>query len=108
MSHPWYLPKDFMQTADVLGPAPAWGTDTGTDLIIDIVPFSANRVDYGTMPQVTMAPFTHRGYCDALGPISPRSPDRYRLKQGTRQFKIIRVKDWDGFYELDLDEVQGG
>jgi hypothetical protein len=107
-AHPWFLPKGFMGTAEVVGPAPTWSTPTGDTLVIDIVPFSYSRADYTRMPQETVIPFTHRGYTDNLGPIGLRAPDRYRLAQGGKQFKIVRIRNWDGFYELDLDEISGG
>src|SRR5436190_11889041 len=99
------LPKFKMQEAVVLGPPP-W--TPGITILIDIVPAAQLRTDYSRMPQVSRQPYTHVGYGDQPGPLNKRNVDRYRLRQGSVDFKIVHMSDWDGFFELALEEIVGG
>jgi hypothetical protein len=106
MTNPWFLPKDFMQTATVLT-YPNWTPGSAID--IDIVPAGTMQPQMREAPYESMSPATHYGFADALGAIPPHdSWDSYKLMQGSRRFKIIQVKDFDGFYVLVLEEEKGG
>jgi hypothetical protein len=102
----WTLPKFAMQVADVLV-YPSW-TDSNVDLVVDIQPSgTAGGLRIGKIPMEADVPFTHYGFLDDLGPIDKLNPSGHRLRKDGVQYAILRVKDWDGFYVLDLDEVVG-
>lgn len=114
LSPPWFMPTDFMGTADILVRTAGVGwVDSGDDLVIDIVPagpvanaWVQQRRGLPMDPQVN---FTHTGYAASIGSIpTEKSGENYRLRQNGKDFKILRVRDWTGFYQIDLNEVTGG
>lgn len=102
---PWFLPGAFMQVAQPLK-GPNWSPD-GDPLTIDIVPIGAAPMfPAGGTTLDTTAGSTHIGLAATRGQVT--APGQWRLDRDGDVYKILRVRDFDGFWQFDLAQVQGG
>lgn len=106
MPGPWFLPGAFMQQAQPLKGPKTWAAE-GDPMTIDIVPVGAYSDFYpsGHTMDVT-DDSTHVGFSATRGQVT--APGLWRLERGEDVFKILRVRDFDGFFQFDLAEVKGG
>lgn len=102
-------PRAWLRPATVLERVGSvWTPISGAAVMIDIVPSGSPRVNYRDFPQVNQAPVSHLGYTDDIGPLDPLRPDKHHLGHKGREFRVLRIKDWEeGGYELHLDHVVG-
>jgi hypothetical protein len=100
------FPRLFLRQVEILV-SPTWQPHA-TKLDADILPaLGFQKDDYGHGPVAARdMTFTHWGFAETLGPIT--SEAGFRLKDGAATFRIVRIRDWHGGYQLDLDEIRGG
>jgi hypothetical protein len=101
------FPRYGLREVEVLT-APGWAA-APEPLLMDITPAAGVQFDdYDHGPiAVRERAFSHWGFTDDLGSITTES--KFRLRDaGGATFRIVRIRDWHGFFQLDLDEVRGG
>lgn len=101
----WPMPTFGLQTAEVLE-YPDWAA-TGDTLAIDIQPTGgSNSIRPGRTPMEPDVPWSYVGYCEDPSPITVHNPTNYRLSWNGIVLAVLRLRDWDGFFTLDLDNVE--